>query len=322
MEQITVTRSIISSKAFGEVIKNEYAFDGPLTCKLISKMLRTQDNDHYLVRAGDKKYVARIYQLGQHLNRKESEYLFELDWLDYLRRNDGAVSYPIARPDGTFLGRVNAPEGVRYYALFSFAKGKPLSATNEEQLFNAGSNMARIHLLSNSYESVYDRQPVDLAYLVDRAVEPLMGFWESKHDEKLDILLTSASEAKAEILTLMANEESTEDSWGPIGGDFHPHSTHVDEQNQPSFFGFDLCGYGWRAYDIAVFLLNANLMSRSSELSEAFFAGYYSVRPLSRNEHEAISPFLTIRRVWLTGAFSNVDHATGYTFIGPAQMDV
>jgi Ser/Thr protein kinase RdoA (MazF antagonist) len=52
-------------------------------------------------------------------------------------------------------------------------------------------------------------------------------------------------------------------------------------------------------------------------LSEAFFAGYYAVRPLSNNEHEAISPLLTIRRVWLTGTFSVVDGIVGHTFIAP-----
>ena len=69
-------------------------------------------------------------------------------------------------------------------------------------------------------------------------------------------------------------------------------------------------------------MLNANLMRQPSNLSEAFFAGYYSVRPLSRNEHEAIAPFLTIRRVWLTGTFSTVEGVAGYTFIGPAELDI
>jgi Ser/Thr protein kinase RdoA (MazF antagonist) len=36
------------------------------------------------------------------------------------------------------------------------------------------------------------------------------------------------------------------------------------------------------AYDIATFLLNTNLMHRSTEQTEAFFAGYYSQRQLER----------------------------------------
>ena len=52
--------------------------------------------------------------------------------------------------------------------------------------------------------------------------------------------------------------------------------------------------------------------------AEAFFAGYYSERPLSSSEHAAISPFLTIRRIWLTSIFSQEDGLVGHTFIAPA----
>lgn len=321
MEQISVTRSIIAADAFGSQIEAAYELDAPVTCKLISKMLRTQDNDHYLITAGGQKYVARIYQSGKHLARDESDHLFELDWLTFLKEKDLPVSYPIARRDGGFLGHVNAPEGLRYYALFSFAPGRPMSIDDEEQLFAAGSKMAEIHVASNTFTSEHARQPVDLAFLLDRPVERLKQFWSDKGGNRLEIALTSAEDARKEIEELLQNEERTEDSWGPIGGDFHPYNTHFDRQGEPTFFNFDLCGYGWRAYDIAVFLLNAELMRRSSDYSEAFFAGYYSVRPLSRNEHAAVAPFLTIRRVWLSGRFSTVDGIAGYTFVAPALMD-
>jgi Ser/Thr protein kinase RdoA (MazF antagonist) len=279
-------------------------------------MVRTQDNDHYRVRAeDDTRYVARIYQLGKHLGRKESDYLFELDWLNFLKKEGLPISYPIARKDGSYLGSVNAPEGIRYYALFSFAHGSEMSLSNEQQLYRCGEEMARIHLVSNQYEPKHERASMDLEYLVDRPIEHIMSLWDERRDEDMDIVLTSAAEAKEDILALLRNEESTKDSWGPIGGDFHNASTRFDADGNPTFFNFDLCGYGWRAYDIASFLLNTGLMHKSTDLSEAFFAGYYSVRPLSRNEHAAISPFLTIRRIWLTGSFTIADGMAGHTFI-------
>ena len=320
MEQIAVTRSIVASAALAEVISAEYDLAGPVSCKLISKMLRTQDNDHYLVRSSGEKYVARIYQLGQYLQRKESDYLYEIDWLNFLKSNDLSVSYPLPRQDGGYLGTVNAPEGERYYALFSYAEGKPMLAKDEDQLFTMGQKMAQIHLVSNEFKTEHDRRPMDVAFLAEEPVKRMKSFWAGKRDVKLDIILTSAKEARVAILDLLRNEEETADSWGPIGGDFHPYNTHFDEDNQPTFFNFDICGPGWRAYDIAVFLMNAKLMQHSSRLSEAFFAGYYSVRPLSHNEHAAVAPFLTLRRVWLTGTFSTVEGAAGYTFLGPAQL--
>jgi Ser/Thr protein kinase RdoA (MazF antagonist) len=320
--QIAVTRSIIAASALCEIIAEEYDLGATLSCKLISKMLRTQDNEHYLIRAGGTKYVVRVYQLGEHLRRQESDYLFELDWLNFLKANGQPISYPIARRDGGYLGQIEAPEGRRYYALFSFAPGRPMVAGDEDQLFAMGNRMAQIHLASNDYSPAYERRAMGLKFLVDEPVTRLKEFWTKEHDTKREILLTSAEEAKERIEVLLRNEEETEDGWGPIGGDFHPYSTHFDNANEPTFFSFDLCGNGWRAYDIAVFLLNANLMRQPSNLSEAFFAGYYSVRPLSHNEHEAVAPFLTIRRVWLTGTFSTVEGIAGYTFIGPAQLDV
>ncbi len=322
MKQIAVTRSIVSAKALADVIAQEYPLDGPVTCTLFSKMLRTQDNDHYLVTSNSGRSVARVYQRGTHLKRKKSDYLYELDWLSFLRENELPVSYPISRNNGSYLGRLKAPEGKRYYTLISFAEGQTTSEENEEQLYILGREMARIHLVSNDYDGKFERQPMDLDYLVDKPVERLKQLWKENRDDRLEILMISAEEAREAILDLLGNEEDSEDSWGPIGGDFHPSNTRFDEANDPTFFNFDLCGYGWRAFDIASFLLNANLMLKSSELSEAFFAGYYSVRPLSRNEHASIAHFLTLRRIWLTGTFAGVEGVVGYTFIAPAMMEI
>ena len=181
--------------------------------------------------------------------------------------------------------------------------------------------MARIHLVSNDYPAPYDRQPMDLEYLVDRPVERLNAFWEHSRAEDLDVLQGAAAEAKAEIQAILDNEEFTPDSWGPIGGDFHSANTFFTGDGRPHFFNFDLCGPGWRAYDIASFVQNANLFRLGEDASEAFFAGYYAERPLSANEHNAVSAFLTIRRVWLTSIFSREDGMVGHTFIAPAQAN-
>lgn len=321
MKEIRVVRSFVDPKALAELIAEEYDFGGPVICKLFSKMLRTQDNDHYLVTVGNgDKFVARVYQLGKRLDRQESDYLYELDWLNFLEKEGSPVSYPIARKDGSFLGRLVAPEGKRYFALFSLAKGSPMAVDDEEQLFIFGREMARIHLASNGYEKKYERRRLDLEFLVDRPVERLRQYWDQdlNHEDNLDLLIISAQEAKDQILALIENEYTTPDGWGPIGGDFHSGSVFFDENNQPTFFNFDWCGSGWRAYDIAAFLHNTDLIhQRNPELAEAFFAGYYSERPLSENEHEAIMPFLTIRRIWLTGLFTVNDGLAGHSFIAP-----
>jgi Ser/Thr protein kinase RdoA (MazF antagonist) len=321
METIRVVRSFLDAAALAELIAAEYDFGGPVTCKLFSKMVRTQDNDHYLVTTGKgDQFVARVYQLGTRLQRQESDYLYELDWLNFLEKEGLPVSYPIARKDGRFLGNLLAPEGLRYYALFSLAQGSAMHINDEEQLYIFGREMARIHLASNRYEHKYDRRVLDLEFLVDKPMQRIKRYWDDveEHKEDLELLLISAQEAKADILALINNEKYTADAWGPIGGDFHSRSVFFDANNTPTFFNFDWCGTGWRAYDIAVFLHNSDLIhQRNPELAEAFFAGYYAERPLSENEHEAIAPFLTIRRIWLTGWFMMNDGLAGHSFIAP-----
>jgi Ser/Thr protein kinase RdoA (MazF antagonist) len=323
MNQVRVARSFIAADALSEIIAAEYDLNGPVTCKLFSKMLRTQDNDHYLVATGQgKQYVARIYQLGTRLKRQESDYLYELDWLHFLKQQGLPISYPIRRADGGFLGTVHAPEGLRYFALFSLATGRPLPLT-EDRLFTLGREMAKIHLASNEYDKKFARRELDLEFLVDRPVERIKKYWDEDEErfEDLELLLISAAEAKEEILELIYNDEYTDDAWGPIGGDFHVSSVFFDENENPTFFNFDWCGYGWRAYDLAVFLHNTDLIHQDSpDFSEAFFAGYYAERPLSGNEHRAIAPFLTIRRIWLTGLFTMNDGLVGHTFIAPANI--
>ena len=319
VKQIGVARSFIEPKALAEVVAAKYDVGNVISCKLFSKMLRTQDNDHYLVETEiGERYAMRVYQNGRHLLRQESDYRFELTWLDFLHQEGLPVSFPVRRRDGQFLGGIAAPEGIRYYALFSYAEGEPMSPTYEDQLYICGVNMARIHIASNSFHTTYNRQPLDLGFLIDRSMARLRHHWtehEEKQEELID-LLTSAKTLKGRIQTLMLPSKG--DTWGVIGGDFHSANTRFNEQNEPTFFNFDLCGYGWRAYDIATFLSNSNIINSAVSLSETFYAGYTSVRKLSEAEQMAINDFVAIRRIWLMGTLAVTEGLGGHTFVAAA----
>ena len=315
MTTIRSARSFIAAESVAEIIAAEYDCPPPVSAKLFSKLLRTQDNDHYLVTAGDgHQYAFRLYQQGDRFRRVEPDYLYEIDWLNFLKARGLPVSYPIARRDGRYLSRLEAPEGTRYYALFSLAYGDPLSLKDPEQLYTMGETMARIHVASNEFTTPHARKPIDLAYLLDRPLARIGRTWTDDRVANLDLVAAAAEEARDELKGLL--DKLPADGWGPIGGDFHQSSVFFDETNRPTFFNFDLCGPGWRAYDIATFLSNGNLMHAPAERAEAFFAGYFSVRQLTDEEHAAVSPFLTVRRVWLMGAFAREDGLVGHTFVG------
>ena len=318
VEPIRIARSFIAADALAEVVADKYDIDGPVSCKLFSKLLRTQDNDHYRVIAGEQKYVLRVYQQGDAWQREESDYLFEMDWLLFLQDQGLPISTPLPRRDGSLLGSLDAPEGRRYYALFTFAKGQPMSPSDSDQLYEFGAYMARIHKASDQFNSPHHRKPIDMECLLETPLERIARSWGPRRSANLDILLASAEEARQEVFSLLGEEpQDGSGIWGVIGGDFHNVSDHFDD-GKPTFFNFDRCGYGWRAYDIASFLSNTNLLQASEDLSEAFFAGYYSVRRLSREEHAAVSPFLTLRRIWRMGLFALDSGLAGYTFLAPA----
>ncbi len=315
MTPIRIARSFIAAESVAEIVAAEYDCPPPVRAGLFSKLLRTQDNDHYLVTAGDgRQYAFRLYQQGDRFRRAESDYLYEMDWLNFLKGHDLPVSYPIRRRDGGYIGRLDAPEGIRYYALFSLAHGDPLSLRDDEQLYTLGETMARIHVVSNEFTTPHARKPIDLTYLLDRPLERIGRTWTDERVANLDLVTAAAEEARAELARLLGRFPA--DGWGPIGGDFHQSSVFFDQTNRPTFFNFDLCGPGWRAYDVAAFLSNGNLMHAPAERAEAFFAGYFAVRPLTDEEHAAVAPFLTIRRVWLMGAFAREDGLVGHTFVG------
>lgn len=318
MEQIPVSRSFIDANALAEIVIENYDIGDDINCAMFSKLLRTQDNDHYRIMSGDQKYVLRVYEQGDALERQESDYLYELDWLLFLKEQDLSVSSPIPRKDGTLLGSIMAPEGKRYYTLFTFAKGKSMSLQDQDQLYDFGSYMAKIHNVSNQFKSHHKRQPLDMAYLLDKPLERIKRSWGPQRSANLDILLTSAEDAKNKVYSLLGeNPDQTSDIWGVVNGDFSHMSVHF-ERGQPALFNFDRCGEGWRAYDIASFLSNSNLLQASAGYSEAFFAGYYAVRPLTREEHAAVSPFLTLRRIWRMGLFALESGLAGYTFMASA----
>ncbi len=321
MRNIQVERSFFAAEAVAALVANEYAVEGTVECKLFTKMLRTQDNDHYRVKVnGEKQYVLRIYQIGRYLQREQSDYQFEVDWLTYLADNGYRVARPLPRRNGKLLGELDAPEGLRYYALFSYVEGVEMSPKSEEQFYELGKQMAQIHLSSAGFQTTQVRQTWDLYYLMDLPLERLKRNWSSKRWGDYDVILASADEARAEVMRLLGGRQ-TPDRWGTIGGDFHTVNSFVNEQGELSFINFDLCGYGWFAYDIAVFLLNTELLNAPVELSEAFFAGYFAVRPLSSEEHESISSFMTLRRLWLMGYFAMGGGFAGHTFIAAANRD-
>lgn len=111
--------SILSATALAEFIRSRYSLGENVDCKLF----RTGVNHTYFISDNETKFVARVYSLHW---RTKSEIQEELELLLLLKDNDLSVSYPISDEEGNFIQEINAPEGVRYAVLFTFAEGKKM----------------------------------------------------------------------------------------------------------------------------------------------------------------------------------------------------
>ncbi len=88
-----------------------------------------------------------------------------------------------------------------------------------------------------------------------------------------------------------------------------------------TFFDFDCCGFGWRAYDIAVFRWGARLNGKEMERWYAFLRGYQNERPLNDLDVEATDIFVAMRHLWLMDLHIRMGRDAGYGFLNDRYFD-
>lgn len=298
---IKTTRSVVAAEVLAQLTEEAYGLDGPVRCRLRS----VGANDTYVIQAGTERYILRVY-VDRYWVKEPSHYRFELHWLVFLRARGLPVSHPISRRDGALLGAVDAPEGRRYWTLLSWAPGELIYPMDPAQAYAFGRGIAEIQQASDEFESECSRFSYDLDYLF---VEPIARIGDLVGEERADDVAYIAEvgrQAKERIEGLALPAEC----YGIVGGDYHGGNNHF-AGNAPTFFDFDICGYGWKVYDLAAFFHNAWLNGSLGEQGEHILAGYDSVRPLLTKEKAAMVPFAIGRRIWRIGVRASEVGFTG-----------
>lgn len=304
-----VTHSIPSTKAILSEIMPAYDVGRIVSCKLWSRSL----NETYQVQTEEARYILRIYRTGW---RTRSDIQYELDVLRHLTCKKIRVASPVLRRDGSVLHAIPAPEGERYVVLFTYAPGKDLAYNNNYMLaYHYGQAVARIHAAMDDFSSQYDRFALDLKHLIDtplKVIEPIL----SSREVDWEYLLQLADKLRSMVRVLPLQQ-------GFCHGDFHGWNAHVTEDKIITFFDFDCCGWGWQAYDIAVFRWGRRLESKEIEVAcwPQFLKGYTALRALKANDLKAIPLFVAIRHIWLLGLHTGNAHDWGFAFLGDAYFD-
>ena len=299
-----VHKSTLSGQALADRVLSKYTLPVPISCKF----LRQGVNDTYVVAAGSSTYYLRVYRYGW---RTKAEIEAELDMLTYLQRRHLPVSSPIKRKDGSVLTRIEAPEGVRYAVLFTNAPGRQMDMDNK-QSGAYGELAGKIHLSLDKTPEDARRFHLDLSHLVDEPLAKIAPFLKHRSGD-LDYLRKAGGELKAAIAELLPKAKP---EYGYCHGDHHGWNVNIDKDGALSLYDFDCSGYGWRAYDLAVFLWNrtfdwsAKGKSKRTRRWNAFLSGYAKVRTLSPQELRATEIFVPIRHLWLVG-FHAQDAETG-----------
>jgi len=289
-----------------------YQIGEPVRCRLQARGL----NDTYKVQAGPATYYLRVYRAGWR-NREEVE--TELAMLGHLARCGACVSVPLARSDDRTLTPLNCAEGERHAVLFTAAPGREVDykAFTEEQAGRYGEAAATIHAAAESFDGPRLRAPLDLAALLDRPVELVAAALAHRADDRAYVTAL-ATRLRHEIEAAAGLET------GFCHGDFHGgNSCECGETF--TFYDFDCCGWGLRAYDLAVFpwgfAVGENAPERIEAMGRAFLSGYRRRRPIASLDLAAIPAFAAIRQLWLMGLHLGLVDRFGAGWINDRYFD-
>ena len=288
-----LTHETISTDLIQRMIKSGYPFDTPIECEFVQRSV----NDTYRVRAGYKVYYLRIYRYGF---RTREEIEAEIDLLKHLYKGGQPVTLPIPKSDGTYLLGL----GSRFGVIFSEAEGK--QPVFDHLVCSAyGELTGHLHEAADKLPTDSRRFNLDFEHLIDEPLKNIAPYFAQRL-KAFEGLQQFCNELKSRVDDLLSSQQV---SFGACHGDLHNANVHRSSSGVLTLFDFDCFGYGWRAYDLAVFRwqatgpvgLNGEGNAQAENHWAAFLDGYSRVRSLTLSEIEATRLLVGVRRIWWIG---------------------
>lgn len=283
MNIFPVTSSILSSIGIAHYVKEKYSLAAVTNCTL----LKTGINHTYRINSNNESYIFRVYSYNW---RTKEEIAEELNFLQLLKQNNVAVSYPVADNSKNYINTINAPEGLRYAVLFSFAKGQKVLNFNEDIHFKIGQLMAKIHILSKDF--ALKRITYTPEVLLTESLKNIKPFLPDDTEE-MQFLITTKPILEKELSA--ANNNFLRK--GIVHMDIWFDNLNISNNNEVTLFDFDFCGNGWLCLDIAYYILQLHSTEKNeverAEKMKAFYNGYETIEKITSEEKRLI-PFLGV----------------------------
>lgn len=311
-DHFPVTYSTLSTEALVADVLTDYGLGAIEDCRLYFVGI----NDTYQVRTQKgKTYYLRVYRSRW---RSLSDVEYELDALVHLHERGVAVARPLPCQHGQYVRKLLAPEGWRCAVLFTEAPGvEPSYDEDPERKAHAyGQAVARLHGALQDFASPHARFHVDVDHLIDaplRHIGPVL----SQRARDWTYLQQFAWTVRQQILDLPADQLERGFCHGDLQGFHH----RIAKDGTMTFIDFDCCGFGYRAYDLAVFRWSSRLDDKEHVWWGPYLEGYREVRPLNDLDLKAIPLFVCARYIWHMGLHTENAHDWGYGGLGDAYFD-
>ena len=278
MKDFKVLSSILEPQQLNRFLQTKYNLSTNATCSI----LKTGINHTYLVKDDTKKYVFRIYSYNW---RTKEEIQEELNFITLLKKNNIAVSYPILDNSNKYIQEVNAPEGLRYGVLSSYAEGDKVRMLTEQDCYQMGLLLAQCHKASQN--KTLNRVDYNIKTLTKQPYQYALKYYEPSLDE-----MQFVNNAITYLETKFSTEQTNKLQHGIIHLDFWYDNMNITKDSKITVFDFDFCGNGWLILDVAyctMQLFNTEPDKKAYEKKvNSLYQGYESILPLSKEEKELI----------------------------------
>jgi Ser/Thr protein kinase RdoA (MazF antagonist) len=300
-------------EAVAEAVLRHYVLPVVTRCRLHTRGL----NDTFQVQtATGGVYFLRVYRAGwRSLEQIESE----LAMLRHLAASGVAVSAPVPRKDASCLTDLDCAEGPRWACLFPAAPGRELAYKSHTpvEARHYGAMAAAVHSAADSYAGPANRPPAELEGLLE---QPLRLILATLADRSADVSYLSglADRLRAGI------QQAEPLTRGFCHGDLHGRNANLQD-GVFTLYDFDCCGWGYRAYDLAVFpwafAIGGSEPDHIESMARAFLAGYQATRAVEAADLSVLPLFVAVRQIWLIGLHIALADRFGWSGMGPGYFD-
>jgi len=304
--------SILSPAALMNDVLPGFALGEVGECKLYSGGF----NHTYRVRTTDgRTYYLRAYRIQW---RTLADIRYELDLLNHLKHKRFPAAQPVPYQDGQCFCAVPAPEGQRYLALFTEAPGQEISYAHEPEKVAQcyGQAVAQMHNALDDFSSPHPRFHLDTAHFVDRPLHNIEPFLAHRPDDWAAVQ-HFAETLREQLLLLPASELEQ----GACHGDLQGYHANVASDGALTFFDFDCGGYGYRAYDLAVFLWCCRLQDAVAARWASFLHAYRQTRSIRDLDLQAVPLFVCARYLWHMGVHTQNSPDWGIDFLNDEYLN-